>query len=309
MWGFPKGRREHGETSLTAALRELREETGKVVSRDIFTNSFPNRRDRLYFARGDFSPMCVVDNSEIDDYDWISLEDLKNRKTSRFTQHFFGKLDKILKMTRCQDVGKNPETFYFAPAKVHVPRSVIFVEIDRASDDFLTRGYRSHVSPCNYGRAKILLAFAKEIVIGEGIILNDREIREFPYVMLGHYLRSYDTMDTRRGVSENEIFTFYTINLGVKSAKRVINIHNNWSWRHQSVRNTRSKSPLLQVVLRDASLLCTQATRDPIPGIDGCNPPDIGADENQLINPAASVNQYLGKLTYKTSKKILSDRC
>lgn len=97
MWGFPKGHQEPGELPIDTALRELEEETGKQVDPQIFTSAFCSRKDWLYFARGEFVRECVVDGVEIDQYDWITLRELRARKTSKFTQKFFARIDYAIK--------------------------------------------------------------------------------------------------------------------------------------------------------------------------------------------------------------------
>lgn len=87
-WGFPKGGQKRGEKIFDTAIRELREETGKVVNRFAIVSVLSWKKHRLYVARGDFSPSCRVNGYEIDGYDWISLDELQNRNISNFTRHF-----------------------------------------------------------------------------------------------------------------------------------------------------------------------------------------------------------------------------
>lgn len=96
-WGFPKGAREYSETSLTAATRELFEETGISLDESLITTALNAKRGCLFVASGDFAPECSVDGKEIDKYDWVELNELKRKKTSKFTQAFFHKIENTMK--------------------------------------------------------------------------------------------------------------------------------------------------------------------------------------------------------------------
>jgi 8-oxo-dGTP pyrophosphatase MutT (NUDIX family) len=96
FWGFPKGGKYDYENHLEAALRELREETGIKLDEKLIVTSFSSNKSRLFIARGDFKQKCRVDRREIDAYKWISLSELKKLKTSKFTQAFFGRVEKFL---------------------------------------------------------------------------------------------------------------------------------------------------------------------------------------------------------------------
>ncbi len=95
MWGFPKGRRLEGESPIDNAIRELFEETGKVVLPGDVVKHLQCGADYLYIFRGDFDPVCIVDGIEIDQYEWITLDELKKRKTSNFTKIFLRKLSQF----------------------------------------------------------------------------------------------------------------------------------------------------------------------------------------------------------------------
>lgn len=97
FWGFPKGGKYTRETHLEAAIRELREETGRIESSEIFTLSFNSNKSRMFIAVGDFTPECRVDMREIDAYDWVSMDTLKKLKTSKFTQTFFNRVEIFLR--------------------------------------------------------------------------------------------------------------------------------------------------------------------------------------------------------------------
>lgn len=102
FWGFPKGRKKHGESDMKAALRELHEESGKTVNMDTVITNFNHKRTRLYVSVDNFEPDCTVDGHEIDAYDWVTLDYLKNLKTSKLTQAFFNRLDLTIKQLQIE---------------------------------------------------------------------------------------------------------------------------------------------------------------------------------------------------------------
>ncbi len=91
LWGFPKGGRKRNETMVDAALRELREETGKVIMPSSISAIVVNGRNRLYVVRGNFPMYCIVDKLEIDDYGWVTIDELKRMNISNFTKKCIGK--------------------------------------------------------------------------------------------------------------------------------------------------------------------------------------------------------------------------
>ncbi|GBG14853.1 DNA mismatch repair protein MutT [Novimethylophilus kurashikiensis] len=81
VWDFPKGWAAQGETHLSAAVRELREETGVILSaaevsnaHDFGQHPFTEEKDmRLYLARVSLNPaemfcMSMVTNPSGPDY-------------------------------------------------------------------------------------------------------------------------------------------------------------------------------------------------------------------------------------------------
>lgn len=96
-WGFPKGKKEKGETHLDTALRELFEETKLVCSpyctETIFTERYRIRKKRgddvikkvLYFVGLSSTKKITLQTTELKKYGWFTFEEcldklLDNRK-------------------------------------------------------------------------------------------------------------------------------------------------------------------------------------------------------------------------------------
>lgn len=94
IWGFPKGHIEQGEDEKIAALREIKEETNLedlyfiegFREEDVY-NAASNRashkgnlieKHSVYFLARTDSKRITIDNDEISDYRWTSLEEAES---------------------------------------------------------------------------------------------------------------------------------------------------------------------------------------------------------------------------------------
>ncbi len=121
LWGFPKGQLQDEDKELIdCGIRELGEETGIVLNKDIFKLT-----DLIHIKRGKhhhyyyvkellYEPECKIDNNEIVDYRWISLKDFMNvSNISFFTEQVLKKLNlfDLRKRIQC-DKKTSPITKY-----------------------------------------------------------------------------------------------------------------------------------------------------------------------------------------------------
>jgi len=79
-WGFPKGLRNKDETTATAAIRELYEETGIMVEKNQFvfeiniTRKKCNEKLTLYIVNFDEQPKIKLQESELSEYKWEYIQ-------------------------------------------------------------------------------------------------------------------------------------------------------------------------------------------------------------------------------------------
>lgn len=106
LWGFPKGRLRKYEKQKNGACRELREETGIYISPSYLTTN-----NMLHIKRGkhhhyyfllslNYIPDVYIDGYEIIDYNWLTIEELSNRRTSFFTEQVCKRIQKINEMKK-----------------------------------------------------------------------------------------------------------------------------------------------------------------------------------------------------------------
>ncbi|MFL6205055.1 MAG: NUDIX hydrolase [Acidimicrobiales bacterium] len=80
-WSFPKGKLDRGEDHLTAALREVEEETGlrcralDELPETRYTDRFGRPKRVRYWSMQVETDPGFVPNDEVDDYRWLAQKD------------------------------------------------------------------------------------------------------------------------------------------------------------------------------------------------------------------------------------------
>lgn len=96
--GAPKGLKEANETDEECALREFKEETGIILTKECLQNAqqITTIYNHVYFIV-ETDVLCdpsvnTFDHNEIEKLEWIKLEDLTRRPIASFTKHLIFKL-------------------------------------------------------------------------------------------------------------------------------------------------------------------------------------------------------------------------
>jgi 8-oxo-dGTP pyrophosphatase MutT (NUDIX family) len=101
LWGFPKGQLKDTESERQGACRELKEETGVDLNpqylnnRNIILTKRGTNSHCYYFLKISKLPKVQIDNDEISDYRWMTLEELLALNTSFFTRRTAQRLIKL----------------------------------------------------------------------------------------------------------------------------------------------------------------------------------------------------------------------
>lgn len=109
-WSFAKGHKEKGETSIQTARRELFEEAGikdveflskKILAREKYFFSDRNK-DKIkkvvsYFIAKSGNSRIKIDNTEIINYKWCTLNAAERILTYKQSRKIIKKIDKLIR--------------------------------------------------------------------------------------------------------------------------------------------------------------------------------------------------------------------
>jgi 8-oxo-dGTP pyrophosphatase MutT (NUDIX family) len=94
-WSFPKGHRELNETAYSCAKREIYEETGLVFEDIEFkSRTFVSLYYYFNILVDTELPVNPIDNEEISEAKWLSLEEIMPLDKNKDVDVFFTKLSK-----------------------------------------------------------------------------------------------------------------------------------------------------------------------------------------------------------------------
>ena len=98
-WGFPKGHIATEETSIKAAIREVKEETGINIPLDRKYNYIRVGRLKLYVISLDYDPTInVLDKDEIEACEWFNLYQLMSIHNIYDIDEFNSPIKYVIKM-------------------------------------------------------------------------------------------------------------------------------------------------------------------------------------------------------------------
>lgn len=78
-WGLPAGHAKENETPLKTAIREAKEEIGKIKGDTFYKTTERNGRWVFFFNKVDKPFQCQL-NAEHDQWEWVNFEDLDDKR-------------------------------------------------------------------------------------------------------------------------------------------------------------------------------------------------------------------------------------
>ena len=115
FWGFPKGHLIEGETPEQGALREVMEETGLTLDMDQLGKCIRCKDSKFYIVVLNSKPSVKIDNYEIDDYQWLYLNQLNKLPISMVTKQLIKKINNHLYDCRVDadtNIGSNSDRLH-----------------------------------------------------------------------------------------------------------------------------------------------------------------------------------------------------
>jgi 8-oxo-dGTP pyrophosphatase MutT (NUDIX family) len=146
LWGFPKGRIQYNETREQGACRELKEETGVYVDSRELSDLIHIRRGKhhhfYFFKSVSNPPLVTIDNYEIADSAWLTLEQLAQLPVSFFTEQILRRLKPTLFYQERPEWVRREYNYFSKPTVYTLP-----LAIDVRSEPSFTKTISEHIAP------------------------------------------------------------------------------------------------------------------------------------------------------------------
>lgn len=120
-------------------------------------------------------------------------------------------------------------------------------------NDFLKKALKNHDDAHDISHAWRVYLNAVFIANSEEIALTDKELEEFPLVILCHDVLDHKIKNP--ALHERDVMKFYVDCVGVQSAVKIDYIHKNCSWSNRKSATPLTSGDWMRKVLQDADWL------------------------------------------------------
>lgn len=114
------------------AVRELFEETGKIVFARQYLARIHGPKSELFLFRDDFDPICEIDEDEIDQYKWIHLGFLHTVPISTFTKAYLRKLSEYMRFPTAAPMEITTSSISETPITAFVGSQIPIAEVSKS---------------------------------------------------------------------------------------------------------------------------------------------------------------------------------